>query len=663
MVVMGLSGGFDLSHTDVLRLNRYAHHDSACALIVDGTVAAAIEEERLNRLKHTNKFPSNAIRACLEQCNLTLADVDMVAYSFSDKAVERRIQDLTTPLERRCWNAFGLFQYLFEREFNWELSRSQLRFVDHHRAHAVSAFSLSGLCTALVVTLDGYGDGLSGTISTGADSSLHSLATFPQSQSLGIFYLRVIQYLGYTLFDEYKVMGLAPHGDPCVYQSLFSSFYSLLPNGRYLLHMNELGSLLHLGTPRRKGEPFAQVHKDVAAALQAAVENIAIHVLRDYAARTDERRLCLAGGVAHNCSLAGKLLRSGLFDRLFVQPAAHDAGAALGAALDVACAPPSCRRPIKRLEHVYLGDDVGNTQQIETALKRWEAFVEVSTAPEIADTTAELLANGLAVGWVQGRSEFGPRALGNRSILADPRPVANRDRINAIVKKRESYRPFAPAVLAEDAEAYFEIATNTDDYRFMTATAIVREDKRSLLGATTHVDGTARIQVVTRETNDRFWKLLHAFKARTGVPVLLNTSFNNNAEPIVDSVGDAIVCFLTTDLDVLVVGDCIVQKNVLAWEDYLQLVPVLPRYAEIRECTRTGSDGGISHELSLGRRGDEESSMAVSAPLYEILRSADGKRRLGDLCRELKDSSRQAQSSIVNECRSLWACRLLQLEP
>jgi len=664
MIVLGLSGGFDLLQTDILALNRFAHHDSACALVMNGTVMAAIEEERLNRLKHTNKFPSKAIRACLEQSGLALADVDTVAYNFTQQAVERRIQELSTPLERRCWDAFGLMQYLFARELGWALPRNKLRFVDHHTAHAVSAFALSGFDASLVITLDGYGDGLSGAVFTGtADTTLQRLAAIPESQSLGIYYLRVIAYLGYTLFDEYKVMGLAPYGDPNVYRTLFAAFYSLLPSGRYTLHMDKISSLLTLGPPRRKGEPFTQVHKDIAAALQASLEDIAFHILRECVANTGQTRLCLAGGVVHNCSLTGKLLRSGLFEQIFVQPASHDAGGALGAALDTTWNAVSHRRSVKPLDHVYWGSDIGNATQIEKTLARWQSLLHFSPAPDIASATAELLAAGNVVGWVQGRSEFGPRALGNRSILADPRPESNKDRINAMVKKRESYRPFAPAVLAEEAGGYFEIPTGVEPYCFMTATALVREDKRSLLGATTHVDGTARIQVVTREANSRFWELLHAFKARTGVPVLLNTSFNNNAEPIVDSVEDAVVCFLTTNLDALIVGDFIVRKKALAWDDYLSLKPVLPPYVELRDRVRPASDGSIQHDLSLTSRVDEDFSVEVSERVYAILCAANGKRRLGDLCRELLDADKQAYSTIVDQCLDLWARRLLTLEP
>src|SRR5262249_1296171 len=282
------------------------------------------------------------------------------------------------------------------------------------------------------------------------------------------------------------------------------------------------------------------------ASLQETLEDIAFHTIRYYRQVTGQKRLCLAGGVAHNCTLNGKLLYSGLFDDVFIQPAAHDAGCALGSAMHAYLqAKGSLSRP--RLDHVFWGSDAGADDEIESTLSRWTELVEFEKVDNVAERAAQLLAGGSVIGWVQGRSEFGPRALGNRSILADPRPAENKRVINAMVKKREGYRPFAPSVPEEDAADIF-VPPPMKTAPFMIFVVDVREHQRALLGAVTHVNGSARVQTVSRSTNARYHRLLAEFKALTGVPVLLNTSFNNNAEPIVDSVEDAVVCYLTTGL-------------------------------------------------------------------------------------------------------------------
>ena len=330
--------------------------------------------------------------------------------------------------------------------------------------------------------------------------------------------------------------------------------------GEYRLHGDGLRALEHHLRPRRQHEPFAQIDRDAAASLQETLETIVLHVLAHHRAATGLRHLCLAGGVAHNCSMNGQILRSGLFGRVFVQPVAHDAGAALGAAQHAAFRHGQSGRTREPLTHVYLGPDLPPPTGIEAVLSRWRHFLDFTREDDICRRAATLIAEGRVIGWVQGRSEFGPRALGNRSILADPRPARNKDRINAMVKKREGYRPFAPSVLRENAHLYFEIRED-EEFPFMIFVVGVRPEMRELLGAVTHVDGTARIHTVTRGTNDRYWRLIDSFRDLTGVPILLNTSFNNNAEPIVDSATDAIVTYLTTGLDDLVIGDYLVRKK------------------------------------------------------------------------------------------------------
>jgi carbamoyltransferase len=387
----------------------------------------------------------------------------------------------------------------------------------------------------------------------------------------------VIALLGYVFTEEYKVMGLAPYGNPARFRRAFRDIYALLPQGDFLLRWDLIGTLNKLVPARKRQDPLEQIHADLAAALQETLEDIVLHVVRYFRELTGNTRLCLAGGVAHNCSLNGKLLYTGLFDDIFVHPASHDAGCAIGAGVypfllgngfRVSGVPPILSIPVAtgdspsyvgdELRTVYWGSDIGSEEIIQATLSEWHEFVHFEAVRDIAARTATMISKGAVVGWVQGRSEFGPRALGNRSIVADPRKAENKDIVNAMVKKREAYRPFAPAILEEYVHDYFDLPVEKNRFPFMTFVVRVRPEKQELLRATTHVDGTARIQTVCREDNPRFWQLIDAFRVITGVPVLLNTSFNNNHEPIVDSVEDAIVSFLTTGLTHLVLGDTLV---------------------------------------------------------------------------------------------------------
>ncbi|MGY3600695.1 carbamoyltransferase [Bradyrhizobium sp. USDA 4341] len=526
----------------------------------------------------------------------------------------------------------------------------------------MSAFAMSGFEQSLIFAIDGSGDFLSGLLAVGSGIEIAQLATFPERNSLGLFYLETIRYLGYGLFDEYKVMGLAPYGDPAPYRELFAQFYELLDKGGYRVHLDRIAPALvrHIEV-RRKGMPFTQQHRDVSASLQEALERIVFHILRHHREATGIARLCLAGGVAHNCTLNGKLLYSGLFDDIFVQPAAHDAGCALGAALIVSneLGRPA---PRERLPDVYWGPDLGNEQAVERELNAWSGHLDIQRSDDIASSAADWMANGAVIGWVQGRSEFGPRALGNRSILADPRPADNKNRINEMVKKRESYRPFAPSVLVEHASEFFELPGGTRELPFMNFVVRVREAQRSVLGAITHVDGTARLQTVSRETNPAYWDLINEFKKRTGIPILLNTSFNNNAEPIVDSVSDAIVTFLTTDLDGLVVGPFLVKKRTATLQDWSALGVSLPPYASLH---RVRSHVAVDRqetvcEIRTGHSAYD--SMRISHELFEMLMRVEGEASLGWLL-DATMLGQAKREDLVKELRLVWERRGIRLHP
>ena len=673
MIVLGVHGG--TKRDDEVNRVGFALHDSAALLLRDGEILSAIEEERLNRIKHTNCFPIGAIKYCLNENRMTLADVDYIAINYAEHIADVRTKQdfladarLKGPVTGR-----GYLAYLFAREFGVDITE-KIRFCRHHVAHAWSAYAPSGHNSSLILVLDGDGDNLSGMVLSGDGNKLTKLREYGLDQSLGNFYTEMIALIGYNRFDEYKVMGLAPYGNPEKYRRLFEKFYRLLPAGNYELLDSDMIMMRLIETglvdkARRKGEPFNESHKDLAAALQVTLEKIVFHVLNHFQKETRQKRLCFAGGVAHNCTLNGKILYSGLFDDVFVQPAAHDAGSALGAAISVFYDESSAHRP-QNLQHLFYGTDVGNgpEEDIGAALSRWADFLSFEKVDDITVRTAQLLAEGAVVGWVQGRSEFGPRALGNRSILADPRPASNKLLINQMVKKREEYRPFAPSVLEESLSDYFEVPTTRAEYPFMIFVLNVREQFRELLGAITHVDGTARIQTVSRRTNPKYWTLINEFQKLTGVPILLNTSFNNNAEPIVDSVEDAIVCYLTTGLHYLVIGDYLARKKETdsGHQALDTLAPDLPNSRRLVKRKGQAEGGGMKTVFeieSTKSRFFARTIVEVSSEVFSILIGADGKKSLRDLLEENGIDDDHRRDRVRKEMRDLWTQRIIILRP
>lgn len=664
MLVLGFSGGAELIHEKIHGFPNLYCHDSAAVLIEDGKVVFAIEEERLNRIKHTNKFPTQSLHLCLKSHGVKLQDIDLIAFYSSRDNLDRDLKRFFLKYGyASAIDTVTFFQHLFRKGLNSEIDPDKLRFVHHHHAHAMSALALSGYESSLVTTFDGSGDNSSGMVFEGEGGMLKLIIDTPVSKSIGGFYHEIIAFLGYSFFDEYKVMGLAPYGNPERYRSLFQTLYTLLPNGDYVIHEDKIISLFDLGVPRRKGEPFTQTHKDIAASLQEALEEIAFHVIRFYQQETKQKNLCMAGGVAHNCTLNGKILRSGMFENVFVQPAAHDAGCALGAALYAYHKANPMANKLFKLEHVYWGTDIGSTFSILSQLRQWQDFIAFEQLMDVSGQTAELLANGYVVGWVQGRSEFGPRALGNRSILADPRPEENKERINKMIKMREGYRPFAPSVLEEEVDELFEVPPHQKQLPFMIFVVNVRKEKRKILGAVTHVDGTARIQTVSRKTNKIYWDLIHSFKKLTGVPVLLNTSFNNNVEPIIDSVEDAVVCFLTTGLDYLVVGEYLIKKKETSWRNFLSVRLSVPPHISLHQVKKSNSDGKFSNFSYIGNSYDAEFQVEVSDEIFWVLTLADSEKTIASILEEDGETEKAKTQGIVQELMELWSRRLILLRP
>jgi carbamoyltransferase len=644
-----------------------SYHDSAAVLVRDGEVIAALEEERINRVKHTVAFPIGAVQFCLDQAQSTIEDVDCVAFNIAHEALWRQItEELESNAPPLSLSPRSFLARLCGKA-GLKVDPTKFRFVPHHLAHAASSMLCSGFPQSLVLSVDGVGDDSVGRVASGVafavnNTSFARLRTMTTGESLGLLYGQITQMLGFRAFDEYKLMGLAPYGDPARFGPLFSESCLLTSNGWYLINrlklITELTKTLHRSSS--KADYRDAVYKDVAAACQRNLETIILHILSHLQKRTGLRNLAMAGGVALNCTLNSKVAESGIFEDIFVQPAAHDAGGALGAALWVASQEDSRHFRNRRIENVYWGSPLPKRSQIEEILRQWGGFVEWRRSEHITKTAAEKLATGAIIGWVQSRSEFGPRALGNRSILADPRPAENLQRVNRMVKTREGFRPLAPSVNEENIADYFQLPGPLSSLPFMLFVANVRPEMRKSLGAVTHLDGSARIQTVKRASNEKYWDLIREFGDLTGTYVLLNTSFNNSAEPIVDSVEDAIVAFITTGLDYLIIDDCLVTKRELTDSLLLDGTIRLTACCEVG-CSMIQSDNVTAwaryrYEVPVAARQDTVIEMATFRALCDSKKGAP----LGYV---LSNASPEERSAVLRDIRKLWWLRLIHLSP
>ncbi len=553
-------------------INYSQMHDSSASIARDGETLFAVAEERLTRAKHDARFPVRAIQACLDFAHVKPADLDFICFGWQPpgKTYSHDWHDYLTgkrsPNYYNVLNSTRHFASMWHqgggaKPFlrNFGPTKAQIRFVDHHLAHAISAYAFSGFDDAAVIVIDGRGAWEATSIWHGHAGRLEHVLTIPWPNSLGLFYAQFTQFLGFVPnSDEWKVMGLAPYGEAGVNLSDFADpeDHPYRVDTRKLFGSSAAptsGIEKLLGPSREPESDIADKHKNVAFAVQDVCERAMFTLVRAAVEATKCRNVCLAGGVALNSKANGKILVSGLVDRLFVQPAAGDDGVCLGAAL----APyldSGGKLPLHRMRHAYLGNEIPEAE-IEKALQAYK--IRSTKLSDPASMAAELLAAGKIVGWVQGRMEFGPRALGSRSILADPRDPEMNARVNNAVKFREWWRPFAPSLLAEVAGDYLE---NPPDSPFMIVTSQVRPEKRSVIPSVTHVDGSARPQTVERDVNPLYWRLIKDFGDRTGVPVIMNTSFNLRGEPIVCSPTDAIRTFYSSGLDALILGNFLVEK-------------------------------------------------------------------------------------------------------
>ncbi len=575
--------------TTILGLNAY-HGDAAAALVVDGELVAAVEEERLNRVKHCAGFPSLAARWCLEDARVAPEELDHVAVGRDPKAnlgskLIRTLMHPTSPrfLRARLENASRV------RDVRGELAealgveqgrlRARMHNVEHHQAHVASAFFVSPFDEAAVLSVDGFGDFASTMLAVGRGSRFEVLDRVLFPHSLGMYYAAVTQWLGFPKYgDEGKVMGLAPYGDPDRYREQLRKV--VYPSGDlfelgldYFLHHKEgvdmtwdeqtptIGRLFSdelvtlLGPAREPGGELTKQHEDVAAALQVVLEEVYLHIVRRLAERTGLQALCLAGGVALNAVANGMIRAETPFDEVYVQPAAGDSGTAVGAAFHVWNQELGSSRGYV-MDHAYTGPGYTDDDCAEAA--RAAGFEPERLNDEaLVETVAERIAAGDVVGWFQGRMEFGPRALGNRSIVVDPRRDDMKDILNARIKHREPFRPFAPSILAHTTGEWYE-----QDYTspFMIMVYKTRADRRGQIPAVNHVDDTGRLQTVEKHVNPRYFALIEAFERRTGVPIVLNTSFNEN-EPIVMTPAEALDTFAKTKMDMLVLGNNVIRRS------------------------------------------------------------------------------------------------------
>ena len=581
---------------NILGINAY-HGNASAAIVCDGQLIAAVEEERFNRVKYAAGFPVQAIRYCLQEAGLTLSDIDHVAIPRNPYArlFTKLIYSLRMPsFARQRAKVLATFTGIPEAlaaAFDTDPRKLKARFhrIEHHQAHLASSFFVSPFERTALLSADGLGDFASSMwgVGEGSRMAIHGSVAFPHS--LGLFYSAVTQFLGFLKFgDEYKVMGLGAYGQPDRLEA-FRDIVRFDENSRangfrlgldYFTHHRTgpqmtwadadktptLGKMFSpemsrlLGPVRHPDEPLEQRHKNLASSLQARLEEVYLGMLRKLAKETGLKSVCLAGGVAFNCVANGKIFDSTGFENVYVHPAAGDGGLSVGAAFYVWHQILGRPRAFV-MNHAYWGpgysrDETRRAIDVSAIVHKGYSVAELSE-PDLMRSTAQIIADGKILGWFQGRAEWGPRALGNRSIVADPRRPEMKEILNHRIKHREIFRPFAPSILAESTADYFE---KSHPSPFMTLAYSVRPEMRDKIPAPTHVDGTGRLQTVTREANPRYWQLIKAFENLTGIPVVLNTSFNDN-EPIVCRPEEAIDCFLRTQMDALVLNDFLITRT------------------------------------------------------------------------------------------------------
>tara|TARA_A100001015_G_scaffold312194_1_gene416882 strand:- start:4137 stop:5975 length:1839 start_codon:yes stop_codon:yes gene_type:complete len=594
--------------TSILGISAF-YHDSAAALIIDGKLIAAAQEERFTRKKHDSGYPFNAIEFVLKFANLKIADVNYITFyekpflkferlletyvAFAPKGFKQFSKSMPIWLKDKLFQKNLLINNLKRHDKNMSLD-NKLFFSEHHISHAASAFFPSPFENAIIITADGVGEWATTTISIGKKDKLEIVKEIHFPHSLGLLYSAFTYYTGFKVNSgEYKLMGLAPYGEPTYYDLIKNKLVDIKEDGSFRLNQdyfnystgltmtnNKFDKLFNSKPRSSEKEKITQFHMDIAASIQKITEEIMLKIAASVRSEYKISNLCLAGGVALNCVANGKILKGNIFDNIWIQPAAGDAGGSLGSALSLWHLELKNKRTVFNFDQMR-GSFVGpeySQDEIEKALEKKGGIFEVMKEEVLIDKTAQDLSEAKAIGWFQGRMEFGPRALGCRSILGDPRVTDMQKNLNLKIKYRESFRPFAPSILREDLNTWFKLNV---DSPYMLLVSEINDNKkirmsekvknlfgieklnlkRSTVPAVTHVDYSSRIQTVHKSTNEKYYKLIKAFKDKTGCPILVNTSFNVRGEPIVNTVENAFDCFMGTELDCLVIGNCYLKKK------------------------------------------------------------------------------------------------------
>ena len=594
--------------TAILGISAF-YHDSAAAIVLDGKIVAAAQEERFTRIKHDSSFPNNAVEFVLKFSNLKLSDVDYIVFyekpflkferlletyvAFAPRGFTQFVKAMPIWLRDKLFQKKMLLNLLKEHDDNFK-DENKMLFSEHHLSHAASAFYPSPFNEAIVLTADGVGEWATTTVAVGKGNKLNMKKEIHFPHSLGLLYSAFTYYTGFKVNSgEYKLMGLAPYGEPKYYNQIKDNLIDIKNDGSFRLNQdffnyatgltmtNDKFHNLFGKKPRNsKEDKITQFHMDIASSIQKVTEDIMLSLAISLRQEFNISNLCLAGGVALNCVANGKILKEKIFDNIWIQPAAGDAGGSLGAALAFWHIEQNKERKISNTDDMqgsYLGPQYSQ-QEVEKKLNDLGAKFEILNEENLINRATEDLSKGNVIGWFQGRMEFGPRALGARSIIGDPRSPSMQKNLNLKIKYRESFRPFAPSVIREDLSDWFEMDCDSPYMLFVSDVVqnkrrSMTKDEESLFGidklnakrseipAVTHVDYSARIQTVHKETNSKYYKLLSEFKKKTGCPVLVNTSFNVRGEPIVNTPEDAFNCFMGTELDVLAIGNCYLNKE------------------------------------------------------------------------------------------------------
>lgn len=572
----------------ILGLNAY-HGDSSACIFENGTLIAAIEEERIRRIKHWAGFPSESVKFCLKECGIGIQDIDHITISRDPSAniynkITHSIRNLVsfTTLKDRLANTKKVSSVKHELAKIFSISEAEIKAevhnIEHHRSHMASAFFASPFEESAILSIDGFGDFTSTMIGIGKGTSIEVIDTVLYPHSVGVFYTAFTQYLGFDKYgDEYKVMGLSPYGKPTLVDKIkdvliFKRNGLFELNTKYFKHPKEGVQMSWengdpliepiysdymvkmFGKARAKNEELTEYHKDLAASIQSVTEELIFHILNHLQKRTGLKSICIAGGVAQNSVANGKIIEKTLFENLYIPPAGHDAGTSIGSALWLYNHVMHNDR-IEPMYHSYFGSSFSD-DEIEKYLQLHKIKYTKHSDDQLNDKVTDCLINAGVVGWFQGRAEFGPRSLGHRSIIADPTRDDAKEILNLKIKRREAFRPFAPSILKEHVSEYFEV---TDNVPFMEKVFQFKESKKEKLKAVVHVDGSGRLQTVDSKIEPKYYGLIEAFYKKTGVPILLNTSFNEN-EPIVNTPAEAFACFNRTKMDMLVMGNIVVER-------------------------------------------------------------------------------------------------------